>query len=80
MSHRPQWVRLHSFFFSIPADFLSTVYTTHLTHDDNERDFDLMYNYYKTAMSPQEQSRALKALSFTNNTDRLKRYFPSLSS
>jgi len=30
-----------------------------------------MYNYYKIAISPQEQTRALQAISSTNNTERL---------
>lgn len=33
-----------------------------------------MYNYYKIAMSPQEQTRALVAISSTPNKDRLNRY------
>jgi hypothetical protein len=33
-----------------------------------------MYNYYKTAVSPQEQTRALVAISSTDNKDRLNRY------
>ena len=32
-----------------------------------------MYNYYKIAISPQEQTRALIAISSTNNKDQLKR-------
>ena len=32
-----------------------------------------MYNYYKTAVSPQEQTRALVAISSTENRDRLNR-------
>ncbi|CAF4342342.1 unnamed protein product, partial [Rotaria magnacalcarata] len=55
----------------IGADFLSAVYISHLKHDDNETDWKMMYNYYKTAVSPQEQTRALVAISSTNNTDRL---------
>jgi hypothetical protein len=57
--------------FSIGADFLSTVYTYHLKNDDNEIDWNMMYNYYKIAISPQEQTRALQAISSTNNTERL---------
>ncbi|CAF3867869.1 unnamed protein product [Rotaria magnacalcarata] len=56
---------------NIGADFLSAVYISHLKHDDNETDWKMMYNYYKTAVSPQEQTRALVAISSTNNTDRL---------
>ena len=33
-----------------------------------------MYNYYKIAMSPQEQTRSLVAISSTPNKDRLNRY------
>jgi hypothetical protein len=33
-----------------------------------------MYNYYKNAISPQEQTRALVAISSTDNKDRLNRY------
>ncbi len=33
-----------------------------------------MYNYYQIAVSPQEQTRALVAISSTNNKDRLNRY------
>jgi hypothetical protein len=62
------------FVFSIGADFLSTVYICHLSNDDNETDWEMMYNYYKTAISPQEQTRALVAISSTNNKDRLNRY------
>lgn len=60
-----------SFLFSVPADFLSTVYTYHLKTDDNEADWNMMYNYYRIAISPQEQTRALIAISSTNNRDRL---------
>jgi len=58
--------------FSIGADLLSTVYTYHLKNDDNEVDWNMMYNYYKIAISPQEQTRALIAISSTNNETRLK--------
>jgi hypothetical protein len=51
---------------------LSTVYTYHLKNDDNEVDWNMMYNYYKIAISPQEQTRALIAISSTNNETRLK--------
>ncbi|CAF4388362.1 unnamed protein product, partial [Adineta steineri] len=37
----------------IGADFLTTVYTYHLKHDDNEADWNMMFNYYKIAVSPQ---------------------------
>jgi len=33
----------------------------------------MMYNYYKIAISPQEQTRALVAISSTDNKDRLNR-------
>jgi hypothetical protein len=33
----------------------------------------MMYNYYKIAVSPQEQTRALVAISSTDNKDRLNR-------
>ncbi|CAF4426902.1 unnamed protein product, partial [Adineta steineri] len=32
---------------NINADFLSTVYICHLSNDDNESDWEMMYNYYK---------------------------------
>ena len=57
--------------FSVGADFLSTVYTYHLQYDDNEADWNRMYNYYRIAVSPQEQTRALVAISATSNTTRL---------
>ncbi|CAF1192609.1 unnamed protein product [Adineta steineri] len=57
----------------IGADFLTTVYTYHLKHDDNEADWNMMFNYYKIAVSPQEQTRALMAICSTNNADRLNR-------
>ncbi|CAF1247472.1 unnamed protein product [Rotaria sordida] len=56
---------------NIPADFLSTVYTYHLKNDANEADWNRMYNYYKIATSTHEQTRALVAISSTNNRDRL---------
>jgi hypothetical protein len=59
--------------FSIGADFLSTVYTYHLKNDENEADWNIMYNYYKIAISPQEQTRALVAISSTSNRERLNR-------
>ncbi len=59
--------------FSVGADFLSTVYTYHLKNDDSDADWNMMYNYYKIAVSPQEQTRALMAISSTNNRDRLNR-------
>ncbi len=58
---------------SVGADFLSTVYICHLSNDDNETDWEMMYNYYKTAVSPQEQTRALIAISSTDNEERLNR-------
>ncbi|CAF3616264.1 unnamed protein product [Adineta steineri] len=58
---------------NINADFLSTVYICHLSNDDNESDWEMMYNYYKIAISPQEQTRALVAISSTDNKDRLNR-------
>ncbi|CAF1272229.1 unnamed protein product [Rotaria sp. Silwood1] len=57
----------------IGSDFLSTVYICHLKNDDNETDWNMMYNYYKTAVAPQEQTRALVAISSTNNKERLIR-------
>jgi len=59
--------------FSVGADFLSTVYICHLSNDDNETDWEMMHNYYKTAVSPQEQTRALVAISSTKNKERLNR-------
>ncbi|UJR37822.1 hypothetical protein I4U23_030512 [Adineta vaga] len=58
---------------NISADFLSTVYICHLSNDENESDWEMMYNYYKIAISPQEQTRALVAISSTENRDRLNR-------
>jgi len=52
---------------------LSTVYTYHLKNNDNEADWNMMYNYYKIAISPEEQTRALRAISSTNNTNRLEK-------
>ena len=60
--------------FSVPADFLSTVYTYHLKTDDDENDWNQMYQYYQIARTSHEQTRALMAISFTENTDRLNRY------
>lgn len=57
----------------IGADFLSTVYICHLSNVDNETDWKMMYNYYKIASSPQEQTRALVAICSTPNRDRLNR-------
>ncbi|CAF0728802.1 unnamed protein product [Adineta steineri] len=57
----------------VPADFLSTVYTYHMKNDDNENDWNQMYNYYQIATSAHEQTRALVAISSTNNKDRLNR-------
>jgi hypothetical protein len=57
--------------FSVPADLLSTVYTYHLKNDDNQDDWNRMFKYYKSAISPQEQTRALIAISSTKNADRL---------
>ncbi|CAF3811776.1 unnamed protein product [Rotaria sp. Silwood1] len=57
---------------NVAADFLSTVYTYHLKNDDNAADWNRMYNYYKIARSTFEQTRALVAISSTNNQDRLK--------
>jgi hypothetical protein len=34
----------------------------------------MIYNYYRTATSPQEQTRALVAISSTNNKERLNQY------
>jgi hypothetical protein len=53
--------------FSVGADFLSTVYTYHIKNDTNDTDWKMMYSYYNTAVSPQEQTRALVAISSTNN-------------
>jgi len=60
--------------FSIGADYLSTIYTYHFKNIYNETEWNMMYNYYKIAISPQEQTRALVAISSTNNKDRLNRY------
>ncbi|UJR17738.1 hypothetical protein I4U23_004636 [Adineta vaga] len=57
----------------IPADFLSTVYTYHLRSDENENDWNQMLNYYQIATSSHEQTRALMAISSTQNRDRLNR-------
>lgn len=64
---------IENIYFSISADFLSAVYICHLRNDDNETDWNMMYNYYKIATSPQEQTRALVAISSTKNRDRLNR-------
>ena len=56
---------------SIAPDLLSTVYTYHLKNNDNDADWHMMYTYYRAATSPQEQSRALAAVSATTNRDRL---------
>ena len=58
-------------FDRIGADFLTTIYVCHLSNDDNETDWTMMYNYYKIASSPQEQTRSLLAISSTPNKDRL---------
>ncbi|CAF0733249.1 unnamed protein product [Rotaria sordida] len=58
---------------NIGPDFLSVVYVCHLKNNDNETDWNMMYNYYKTAVAPQEQTRALVAISSTKNKDRLNR-------
>ncbi len=34
----------------------------------------MMFNYYRIAISPQEQTRALIAISSTNNRDRLNQF------
>ncbi|CAF0829161.1 unnamed protein product [Adineta steineri] len=44
-----------------------------MKNDDNENDWNQMYNYYQTATSTHEQTRALVAISSTNNKDRLNR-------
>ena len=56
---------------SISADILSTVYTYHIKNSVDDNDWQTMFNYYKIAISPQEQTRALVAISSTNNRDRL---------
>ena len=58
---------------SLPADIRGTVYTCHLKNDNNEGDWNTMYNYYRIAISPQEQSRALTAISATKDKTRLNR-------
>ncbi|CAF0953859.1 unnamed protein product [Rotaria sordida] len=58
---------------NIGPDFLSVVYVCHLKNNDNETDWNMMYNYYKTAVAPQEQTRALVAISSTKNKERLNR-------
>ncbi|CAF1318772.1 unnamed protein product [Adineta ricciae] len=58
---------------NVPADFLSTVYTYHLTTDDDENDWNQMYQYYQIGRTSHEQTRALMAISFTKNTNRLNR-------
>ncbi|CAF1112484.1 unnamed protein product [Adineta ricciae] len=58
---------------NISADFLSTIYICHISNYDNASDWEMMYNYYKIAVSPQEQTRALIAISSTENRDRLNR-------
>lgn len=56
---------------SISADILSTVYTYHMKNSVDDNDWQMMFNYYKIAISPQEQTRALVAISSTSNRDRL---------
>ena len=56
---------------SLDADFLTTVYKYHLQNDNNTIDWDMMYQYCRTAISPQEQIRALIAVSSTNDKSRL---------
>lgn len=56
---------------SVGANFLSTVYTYHIKNSQSDADWELMFQYYKIAISPQEQTRALVAISSTNNRDRL---------
>lgn len=56
---------------NVPADFLTTVYFYHLQNDDNDADWNMMYRYYTIAVSPQEQTRALMAISATKNRTRL---------
>jgi hypothetical protein len=60
------------FAVSVGADFLSTVYTYHIKNSANETHWNTMFNYYKIAISPQEQTRALVAISSTDNENLLK--------
>ncbi|CAF1636307.1 unnamed protein product [Rotaria magnacalcarata] len=57
----------------VAADFLSDVYKYHLQNDDNEADWNNMYNYYQVTTSTHEKTRALIAISSTNNKDRLNK-------
>lgn len=59
--------------FSVAADFLSDVYKYHLMNDDNDADWNRMFNYYKITTSTQERTRALVAISSTSNKDRLNK-------
>jgi hypothetical protein len=61
------WNMIVLFAVSVGADFLSTVYTYHIKHNANQTEWDMMFNYYKIAISPQEQTRALVAISSTND-------------
>ena len=56
---------------SVDADFLSTVYTYHIKNSASETDWNMLFNYYKIAISPQEQTRALIAISSTNDRNLL---------
>ncbi|CAF1059093.1 unnamed protein product [Adineta ricciae] len=58
---------------NVNADYLTTVYESHMSVNDNEADWNMMYNYYRIAISPQEQIRALSAICATKNTTRLNR-------
>ncbi|UJR08425.1 hypothetical protein I4U23_012695 [Adineta vaga] len=65
---------------NVNSDYLTTVYVYHMKTNDNEADWNIMYNYYRMAISPQEQTRALLALSGTRNRDRLNRLLDEGSS
>ena len=57
--------------YSISADFLTKVYKYHLKSDNNTADWNTMHEYYQLTISPQEQTRALIALSSTSDMNRL---------
>ncbi|CAF1380877.1 unnamed protein product, partial [Didymodactylos carnosus] len=58
---------------NISDDFLSTVYTCHIRNTNNDDDWETLYKYYQLALSPQEQLRALNAISNSKNTVKLQR-------
>ena len=61
----------HTILLSISADFLTTVYKYHVKHNNNTVDWDTMYQYSQLTISPQEQTRALIAISSSSVKDRL---------